>query len=161
MKDKIEQWICDKQSLDKEFRFYVSKKIIQKTRLSEEEIQGHLAKMEHNLMFAYKVLDMGGYSDWVITAYYYAVYQASFALILNKGFYSKNHTATLLLLIKFYYPLFDKDEMNFFDELHKKTVDRDLLFSYNFLKVKREEASYTIKTSYEKKEGLDDKEKSY
>lgn len=160
LRDKIERWVSDKRSLEQDFRFYFSKNVIRKTTRSKEDIKGHLAKMEHNLIFANKVLEMGDFFDWAITAYYYAIYQASLPLIINKGFYSKNHMATLLLLIKCYYPMFTEKEMNFIDDLYEKTVDKKLLYSYTFLKAKREEASYTIKTSYDRKEVEEIKKKA-
>ena len=66
------------------------------------EIAGHLGKSENNLKFVLDNLKLG-YFDWCITGCYYAVYHAALALILAKGYSSKNHDATLCILIKEHY----------------------------------------------------------
>ena len=62
----------------------------------------HVQKAIHNLQ-AMAIFKENGYSDWAIVGCYYAAYHMALALILKKGFSSKNHDATLCILIKEYY----------------------------------------------------------
>ena len=76
---------------------------------------------------------------------YYAVYHSALALILSKNFHSKNHDATICVLIKEFYNI----------ELNKEDIDllnmfdiQDVLF-YAESKNKREEANYSTKTKFD------------
>jgi len=127
---------------------YEKKFIIRRNKIDEFEIQGHFEKAEHNLKFIQDNLKLG-YFDWCITGCYYSVYHAALALLLAKGYTSKNHDATLCVLIKEYYKqgIDEKDiELinNFFLDY------QDLLF-YVQSKNKREEATYSSKYKFDKK----------
>ena len=80
---------------------------------------------------------------------YYTLYHAALALLLNKGFFSKNHDATLCLLIRHYYKEISPEEIELinFSFLNQE----DFLF-YAESKNKREDASYTTKIKFEKAE---------
>ena len=84
-----------------------------------------------------------------ITGCYYASYHSALALILTKNYSSKNHLATLLILIKeFYKKGLNKQEI---EDLAKLLDYQDILF-YVESKDKRERATYTTKINYDKKE---------
>src|SRR3989344_6695033 len=101
---KWEMWLKDRNILDNDFSIYLKKKIIRK-EATEFEIEGHLSKAKRNLRFARKIIDeFKDYYEWAIVAYYYAIYQAALALCANKEFKTKRHIATIMILIKFYYP---------------------------------------------------------
>jgi len=122
-------------------------KLIREQPPDENEIKGHLEKSEHNLNFIKDNLEIG-YFDWCITGCYYAVYHAALSLILKKGYISKNHDATLCILIKEYYDKgIDKEDINL---INKFFLDyQDLLF-YVESKTKRENATYSTKYKFDK-----------
>lgn len=105
------------------------------------EIEGHIAKSKHNLNFA----DDTKYSDWVLVGCYYAAYHMALALIMTKGYYSKNHDATLCVLVRHFHLL--QDELILLNSIALDT--QDILF-YVEAKNKREEASYLTQTSFDK-----------
>lgn len=114
-------------------------KVLKKQRPDKNEIQGHVLKAEHNLRFVIENIRLG-FLDWAITGCYYACYHAALAVILTKGYSSKNHLATLCLLIKYFYNNgLDKSDI----ETLSSFIDyQDLLF-YVEAKNKREDAAYT------------------
>src|SRR3989344_5828588 len=113
--------------------------ILRKQKIDAGEVKGHIEKAEHNLNFIQDALKLG-YLDWCITGCYYAVYHAALALILKKGYSSKNHHATLCVLIKEYYPSVSKEELAL---IEKFFLDyQDLLF-YVQSKQQREVATYS------------------
>src|SRR3989344_9635 len=89
------------EMLKKRIENYLKRKILVKQEIDSKEIKGHIAKSEHNAEFVKDTLE-NGYSDWAIVGCYYAAYHMALALILKKGFSSKNHDATLCVLIKEY-----------------------------------------------------------
>lgn len=112
------------------------------------EIKGHISKAEHNLRFVIENIKLD-FIDWAITGCYYASYHAALSLLMKSGYSSKNHLATLCILIQKYY----KKELNQEDfELIAHFLDyQDLLF-YVESKNKREDAAYSSKVKFEKKE---------
>lgn len=122
--------------------------ILKKQKIEKEEIKGHILKAEHNLRFVKENINLD-FLDWAITGCYYACYHVALSLILTKGFSSKNHLATLCILIdKFYQKGLSKEDIETISEF----IDyHDLLF-YIESKNKREKATYSTKTSFDKKE---------
>lgn len=115
--------------------------------VDQAEIQGHIEKAEHNLSFIRDNLKLG-YNDWCITGCYYASYHIVLALILTKGFASKNHLATLCILIKeFYKNGIEKEDLELIDSLF---LDYQDLIFYVESKNKREDATYSSNKFYEK-----------
>jgi uncharacterized protein (UPF0332 family) len=90
-----------------------------------------------------------GFFDWSITGCYYACYHAALALILTKGYSSKNHVATLCVLIKeFYGGVLDFEDV----EILSTLLDyQDVLF-YVESKNRREDATYSTKIKFDKKD---------
>ena len=131
--------IKDENALSSKISDYESKKIIKKSSIDKDLIAGHIDKASHNLSFVKDNLELG-YMDWCITGSYYAVYQASLALIAAKGHSSKNHDATLCILIKEYY----NKGINIQDIYLINTffLDYNDLLIYTQSKKKREDASY-------------------
>ena len=85
--------------LNGQIQEFLSKKVLLEQKEDVNEVQGHLLKAEHNLRFVQDNIRLG-YLDWSITGCYYACYHAALALIMTKGYFSKNHLATLCILIK-------------------------------------------------------------
>jgi len=123
------------------------KEILQVQKPDPSEIEGHLLKSRHNLRFCSQTKPE--FYDWTITGCYYACYHAALALILTRGYSSKNHLATLCILISEFY----KKDLNQEDlELFSQFLDyQDILF-YVESKNKRETASYSTKISFDPKE---------
>lgn len=148
-KERWELWIWDKKLLNSDFNDYLRKKIIRKepTKL---EVEGHLNKAKRNLRFARRIIDdLKDYYEWAIIAYYYAVYQAALSLCANKGFKTKKHLATLIILIKFYFPKYiNKDDIKTIAET--VAIDEKEIKEFVELKNYREDAAYSISVNYEK-----------
>ncbi len=136
------------EALDKRIDVYLKKKILVKQDIDTKEIEGHIAKSEHNAEFVKDTLE-DGYSDWAIVGCYYAAYHLALALILKKGFSSKNHDATLCILVKEYY---NKELSGLDIELLNKAYlnNEDILF-YVKSKEEREKASYSSQIIFDKK----------
>jgi len=135
------------KSLDEKIGFYLKKKILVKQNLSESEIKGHIEKAEHNLNFVKDVLD--NYSDWAVVGCYYSLYHISLALILKKGYSSKNHDATLSILIKEYFQKeFTSEDIELLNNAYLN--NEDILF-YAKSKEEREKASYSTQILFDKK----------
>lgn len=134
-----------KDFLEEKLGFYKQNKIIIETD-SKHEMKGHFEKARHNLSFLKEIKQE--YHDWMLVACYYAAYHAALALIISKGCFSKNHDATLCILIKEFY----KQELTKEDiELLNMFDAQDILF-YVESKQKREEASYSTKIKFDVKE---------
>jgi uncharacterized protein (UPF0332 family) len=130
--------VTDKEYLQNEIDIFIKKKLLFRIK-SDKEIYGHLEKARHNLEFLNEINDQ--FSDWQIVVAYYAVYHACLALIISKGYSSKNHDATLCILIKeFNNSELSIEEIDFVNSLRNE----DILF-YSYLKAKRKDASYSSK----------------
>lgn len=137
------QLLENKKLVEEKIKEFELKQIIEHKH-SLEETKGHMQKAEHNLEFV-KDTSSIKYSDWAITGCYYACYHAALALILTKGYFSKNHQATLYILIKeFYKKEMTKEEIETLSLLLKY---QDVLF-YVESKNKREDATYSTKIKF-------------
>ncbi|MBU2634244.1 MAG: hypothetical protein KJ674_03280 [Nanoarchaeota archaeon] len=144
---ELNKLLEDQKYLESKIDYYKNNKIITKQIINDEEVKGHLEKANHNLMFVNDNLKK--FSDWSIVGCYYVAYHIALALILKKGFSSKNHDATLCLLINYYY----MNGLNLEDiELLNKTYldNEDILF-YLESKIERERASYSSQIDFDKK----------
>lgn len=139
----------NESELDRKIDFYLKRKIINKQVQDENEIKGHIEKSEHNINFIKSTLD-DGFSDWAIVGCYYAAYHIALALILKKGYSSKNHDATLCVLIKEYY----RKYLSIFDIvlLNKIYLDNEDILFYVKSKDNREKASYSTKIAFDNNE---------
>lgn len=133
---EIKEYFEDKNKLDKDIKFHISKKNLINFDGAEKLVVAHLDKVKHNLSFVESLSKE--FNDWKIIGFYYALYHASLALLANKGFVSKNHTATLLFLIKYY--SFDSKEIELIEEL---AITKDDAEFYSNLKQDRHDASYS------------------
>ncbi len=143
----LDKFLEDSGLVEEKILNYKKQKIIVVVN-SSSEIKGHLLKAQHNLEFVNHIIK-SDFLDWCITGCYYASYHAALSLIMVKGFSSKNHLATLCILIKeFYKKGLNKEDI----EMLSRCLDyQDVLF-YVESKNKREKASYSTKTSFDKKE---------
>ncbi|HLC47362.1 MAG TPA: HEPN domain-containing protein [Candidatus Nanoarchaeia archaeon] len=135
------------QVVDERMQEFAQKDMLKKQNPDEEEIQGHIEKAEHNLEFVKDNLRLG-YHDWCITGCYYASYHIVLALIMTRGYTSKNHLATLCTLIKeFYNNGIEREDLEMIDSLF---IDYQDLIFYVESKNKREDATYSSKRLYDK-----------
>ena len=145
MKNELDRYMTNHTVLEKRIERFEEEGVIKVSRNNNEEIKGHMMKSEHNLNFVNDNMRLG-YRDWAIVGCYYASYHAAIALIMTKGYRSKNHLATLLLLIRYFFDNgLDKSDI----EAMATLLDyHDLLF-YVESKNKREEAAYTTRLNYD------------
>jgi len=145
---ELNLYLNDEEKLNNKIKELIRQETIKRQDLDEDEIRGHIMKSEHNLKFVTDNIKLK-YFDWAINGCYYASYHSALALILTKNYSSKNHLATLLILIKeFYKKGLNKQEI---EDLVKLLDYQDILF-YVESKDKREKATYTTRTTYDKKE---------
>lgn len=144
--DDLNRLIADSVLLNERIESGKKSKIIRKQQKDREEIRGHIEKAENNLKFVFDNLKLGHF-DWCITGCYYAVYHIALALILSKEYSSKNHDATLCLLIKEYYKNgITKEDVELINNFFLNY--QDLLF-YIQSKNKREEATYSTRYKFD------------
>lgn len=106
-------------------------------------MKSHLQKARHNLEFYKLNKDQTKFNDWLIVTLYYSLYHCALALITKKEFSSKNHYATILVLVKEY--SITKDEAKLLDDLSISKEDAEL---YTNLKDDRHTASYATNLKF-------------
>ena len=152
-KEIWEIWLENKERRQKDFDKYLKLKKIKKETEIKELIQGHLNKADHNLKFVTSTLELKEFNDWAIVSAYYSIYHASLALCALKGYSTKDHLATLLILIKeFYQTKLDKEEI---EMVSKTTIEKEEVLYYIQSKSQRTKASYSTNTLFDKKEAED------
>lgn len=136
------------EEVESKIKGFVKDNVLKKDPISSEEIKGHLLKAENNLRFVHENIKLG-FIDWAINGCYYASYHAALSLILTKGYSSKNHLATLCVIIQeFYKQGLEEEDI----QVLASFLDyQDVLF-YVESKNKREDATYSTQTLFEKKE---------
>ena len=102
-KEIWEIWFENKERRDSDFQRYLKSRKVKKEFETKGLVQGHIEKSDHNLKFVKLTLDLKEFNDWAIVSSYYSIYHASLALCALKGYSTKDHLATLLILIKEFY----------------------------------------------------------
>lgn len=132
--------------LDSQILFFKNKKHINLIHKNEELVIAHIEKARHNIKF-YKLNKQNeGFNDWLVVVLYYSLYHCALALITNKNYKSKNHYATILLLVKEYN--LSQKEAEFIKDLSIKEEDAKL---YTELRSDRKDASYATFTRFDLK----------
>ncbi|MBS3174752.1 DNA-binding protein [Candidatus Woesearchaeota archaeon] len=139
----IDKLFSDKEYLEKEINFFVTKKQIKKIENNKELVNAHVKKSRHNLEFYKLNKEYTKFNDWLIVTLYYSLYRSALALITNRNYSSKNHYATILILIQEY--AITKDEARLLDELSINKEDAEL---YTNLKDDRHDASYATNIKF-------------
>lgn len=151
-------WLKNKEKCKLWLEKYLKKGIL---RVSADESRLHLKKINHNLNFANwiiekhknelpKLFGRETFYDWVISAYYYAIYHAALALISREGYKSKNHSATLCFLIYHHYhrqKSFEIEDV----ELIAGSLNREDIETIGFSKELREKACYDVHEHFERR----------
>ena len=144
----LQKLINNPAIVDEKIKELMEKKLLFKQEVDKEEMKGHLLKAEHNLRFV-STIAKEKFFDWALTGCYYSCYHAALALIQSKGYTSKNHLATLCVIIKeFYKKELTKEDL----EILSNFLDYEDVLFYVETKNKREDATYSTKTLLDKKE---------
>jgi len=145
-----EVWLENEDKREEDFQKYLSSKKIKKETETKELVQGHIEKAEHNLKFVKSTLDLKEFNDWAIVSAYYTIYHASLALCSLKGYSTKDHSATLLILIKeFYNQGLDEEEI---EMISSTTIEKEEVLYYIEARSKRTKASYSTQKIFDRKE---------
>lgn len=145
---QLKRLLDNPQIVNEKIDFYIKKKLLFKQEFDEAEMKGHIEKAEHNSNFIQDTLKQD-YTDWAIVGCYYASYHIALALLLKKGFTSKNHDATLCILIKDYYQKgLSRDDIELINKVYLD--NNDILF-YVQSRQEREKASYSSQIAFDKK----------
>jgi len=150
----IDRLFEDNYYLKKEIEFFTKKKHIWRIKQNKKLVEAHMKKTRHNLKFYQLNKNQNKFNDWLIVTLYYSLYHAALALITNKNYSSKNHYATILILIQEYSITKDEAEL-----LHDLSINKEDAELYTNLKDDRHDASYAtnIKFSKEKIKEYEDK----
>jgi len=150
VKEIWEIWLEDEKRRENDFQRYLDTKKIKKETEIKELVQGHLEKADHNLRFVKATLDLKEFNDWAMVTAYYSIYHASLALCALKGYSTKDHLATLLILIKeFYQTKLNREEI---EMVNKTTIEKEQVLYYIEAKNKRTKASYSTQRVFAKDE---------
>ena len=150
MREFWEEWIDDEKKLENDFKKYLKSKKIKVETEKEELVKGHLDKANHNLKFVKSTLELEEFNDWAIVSAYYSIYHASLALCALRGFSTKDHSATLLILIKeFYKKELTKEEIELVND---STIEKEHILYYVKLRKERSKASYSTKVNFSNEE---------
>ena len=141
---ELNQLLNNASLVEDKIQDYLKERVLFKLE-SKSEIQGHIAKAQHNLNFLNEIKEE--YNDWTLVVSYYAVYHMALSLILTKGYFSKNHDATLCVLIKHFY----KKQLTEEDFKLLNSFDTEDILFYVQSKQEREKASYSSKIVFDKK----------
>ncbi len=139
----VDKLFSDRGYLEKEMGFFRRRKHIRYIPENKELVNSHLKKARHNLEFYKLNKEQSKFNDWLIVTLYYSLYHCALALITNKNYSSKNHYATILILIKEY--SVTMDEVRLLNELSVNKEDAEL---YTNLKEDRHDASYMTNTKF-------------
>ena len=144
----LQKLINNPKIVEQRIKEFIENKTLFTQEADKEEIKGHILKAEHNLRFVSEITGKN-FFDWAITGCYYSCYHAALALIQTKGYTSKNHLATLCIIIKEFY----KKELSKEDiEILSRFLDYEDVLFYVESKNKREDSTYSTKTLFDKKE---------
>ena len=152
-KEIWEIWLEDEERREKDFHRYSKSKKVKREIEIQELVKGHIDKADHNLKFTNSILEAGKFNDWAVVSAYYSIYHASLALCALKGYSTKDHLATLLILIREFY----KKELNKEDieVIGNATIKKEEVLYYIEAKAKRTIASYSTQKVFDKNETKD------
>ncbi len=145
-----EIWLEDEIRRETDFQKYLKSKKIKREIEVLELIQGHIEKADHNLKFVKSTLELKEFNDWAIVSAYYSIYHVSLALCALRGYSTKDHLATLLILIHEFY----QRELNQGDIeiVGNTTVEKEEVLYYIEAKSKRNKASYSTQKAFDENE---------
>lgn len=124
---------------------------LRKIKHSQKEIDGHLAKAAHNFGAVTSFHDLQ-YSDWSVSAAFYALYHGLLALLVQHGYESRNQSCTFAL-VEHLIKKGDIKKLTLADlkEIFDRDVNIDLAHSNKILDI-RERMQYSTKTALSEEE---------
>lgn len=131
----LDKLFSNRKRLQNKINHYIKTNQIIETEPSELIIKAHVEKSNHNIEFTSTISSK--YNDWKIIGLYYSLYQMMLALIAKKGYKSKSHLATLLIIIKYYSLTLNEIKL-----IETVNFSKENAQFYNELKTEREKASY-------------------
>ena len=149
-KEIWEIWLEDENRRKSDFSNYLKFKKIKIEEEKDELVKGHLQKADHNLKFVKSTLDLKEFNDWAIVSSYYAIYHASLSLCALKGYSTKDHNATLLILIKEFYG--KKISYEDIKMVSTSAIEKEDILYYVDARTERKKASYSTKMIFEQNE---------
>jgi len=141
---KIKEYFEIEELLNKELNFHFSKRNIIQEETFRKLVDAPLEKAKHNLRTADLLVANKDYNDWVVISLYYALYHSCLSLLARKGYSSKNHTATLLFIIKNYSNI-SKEEIEMINNTRLTKSDAEF---YTSLKQDRHDANYSTNSIF-------------
>jgi len=138
----IDKLYDNHHEINKRYEFFISKEQLIKKN-TKGLAQAHISKAKHNLEFFEKNKQNYNFKDWLIVILYYSLYHCALALVTNKNYVSKNHTATLIFLLKEYN--ISKEEANLLEDL---SISKNDAKFYDTLKTQRHYASYNTNYAF-------------
>ena len=151
-------WMENKERRTKDLQKALRTKKIKKETEVKILVDGHIEKANHNLKFVKQTLKLEEFNDWAIVSSYYAIYHASLALCALKGYSTKDHLVTLLILIdEFYEKGLGEEEIK---TLGMTTFEKEEVLYYVQAKEKRTKASYSTQKIFDKTEAENVREKA-
>jgi uncharacterized protein (UPF0332 family) len=142
--EKIKDYFENPELLDSHLEFHLKKENIIYEESTKKLIKAHIEKAKHNLRTADLLISNREYNDWAVISLYYALYHSCLALLAKKGYSSKNHTSTLLFIIKNYSDI-SKEEIEMIDKTQLTKSDAEF---YTSLKQDRHDASYSTESIF-------------
>ncbi len=143
-------WLENEERRETDFQRYLKSKKLKKETEVKELVQGHMDKADHNLKFVKSTLELKEFNDWAIVSSYYSIYHASLALCSLKGYSTKDHFATLLILIReFYQKELNKEEIEI---VGNTTLKKEEVLYYIEAKKQRTKASYSTQKIFDENE---------
>ena len=141
----IKKLFEDKNYLEQKIEFFERKNQFKKIKPNKQLALSHLKKSIHNMDFYKENSNKDEFIDWLIVILYYSLYHSALSLLTNKNYVSKNHQATILILIKEY--SISETEAQLIESLSINKNDAEF---YTRLKQDRHKASYKTKTHFTK-----------
>jgi uncharacterized protein (UPF0332 family) len=149
-KEIWEIWLENDEKGKIDFERYIKTRKIKTESEIQELVQGHLEKADHNLKFVKSTLELKEFNDWAIVSAYYAIYHAALALCALKGYSTKDHLATPLILIEeFFQKGLTKEEI---ETVGDTTIEKEEVLYYIEAKTKRTKASYSTQKVFDENE---------
>ncbi len=139
----------------KKIDFYLKKGQIVKDMTITPLAKKYLAKAKNNLVTMEVLSDLNSKKDllalpidydpneWIVITGYYAMYSAALALVAKLGYKSKNHSATILILEKFFVKKKELDEASV-NLLKNAKIRKQEIDELSEARHKREIAQYSV-----------------
>jgi len=132
------------QSSEKKFNDCLRKKLVNKIKLYESEVEAHIIKAKHYLKAIDYNID-GGFQDVAVSNAFYAMYHSLLALLLKLGYEARNQECAINAVQYFIEKGKIKLDIKYIDLIRRTNENKP-----KDAKMLREELQYGTKTSVNK-----------